>query len=67
MYANYARRQLKLAMGKQGCHVKTDGRWQDNWEHHHRWCLKVGQSERAGEQRARDDWLYRCGAQTKID
>jgi hypothetical protein len=66
-YASRAVQQFKLAQGRRACAVRPDGRWQANYDAHYNWCLTAAQNARAGEQHARDDWLFRCGAQVRLD
>jgi hypothetical protein len=65
----YARRAVKqyTMTGRKGCGVRADGRWNANYDTHYEWCLDAGEPARGSEQDARDDWLFRCGAQHMID
>ena len=62
-YARRAVDQFKIAQSTQGCAVNPDGRWQGNYDAHYNWCLTAPENWRGGEQKARDDHLYKCGAQ----
>ena len=44
-----------------GCGVRGDGRWQSDYDAHYAWCLKASDAALAGEEKARSDWLLRCG------
>ena len=64
-YATAAVRQFKLTQSRRECAVRSDGRWQANYDAHYNWCLRAPQNARGAEQGAREDWLYRCGAAYK--
>jgi hypothetical protein len=52
---------------RQRCRVPSDGRWHSRHRDHYEWCLTASEAARTSEQKARDEHLYRCGAQVRID
>src|SRR5512143_865130 len=66
-YAQRAVQQFRLAQRRRECAMNPSGRWQGNYDAHYNWCLGAQQNARGAEQQARDDWLNRCGAQTRFD
>ena len=64
-YATAAVRQFKLTQSRRECAVRSDGRWQANYDAHYNWCLQAPQNARGAEQGAREEWLSRCGATYK--
>lgn len=65
-YAQRAVDQHRLTTRDSKCRVRSDARWHDNSQEHYRWCLTAG-GVLDSEEKARDAYLYRCGAQTRID
>jgi hypothetical protein len=66
-YANRAVQQYQTMTTHSKCRVRTNARWQPNYENHHGWCLKAPVAWLRSEQKVRDDHLYRCGGQVRID
>jgi hypothetical protein len=46
------------------CRIKTDARWQPNFQNHYNWCLTAPTAWLLAERKARDDRLLACGARS---
>lgn len=66
-YAQRAIDQYRLTTRVSKCRVRSDGRWHARYQDHHRWCLTASDDALRAEETARDQHLYRCGGQTRID
>jgi hypothetical protein len=66
-YAREAVNDYKLTVANSKCRVKSDPRWQTNYENHYKWCLTAPVEWVRAEEKARDTHLRRCGVRVNID
>jgi hypothetical protein len=66
-FASRAVEQYQKTVDRPKCRVPSDARWQANYQNHYNWCLTAQPGRLRSEEKARDDHLYRCGAQIRID
>jgi hypothetical protein len=66
-YAQRAADQYRLTTRVSKCRVPSDGRWHSRQRDHYQWCLTAASRAVDSEEKARDEHLYRCGGQNRID
>lgn len=66
-YASRAVEQFRMTIDRPKCRLREDGRWNLRYQDHYDWCLTAQDAAVWAEERARDDHLYRCGAQVRFD
>src|SRR5262245_28259194 len=60
-YAERAVSQYKDMQNVKGCKRADDARWNGNLKKHKSWCLKASESLLESEDRARGEYLAKCG------
>jgi hypothetical protein len=66
-YAQRAADQYRLSTRTSKCRVPSDERWHLRVRDHYQWCLSAVPGALDSEEKARDEHLYRCGGQYRID
>jgi hypothetical protein len=66
-YAERAVLQYKDMQNVKGCKRADSARWSGNFNKHKTWCLKESESSLESEDRARGEYLAKCGKGVKTD